>query len=92
MSMLGERAAKAQEGIAEIESALERTQRALQAAERVDHAAAEAKRRSGKVVKLLLVLVLLGIAGLAVKKVLAKDETSSGSRPPAGADDGPTVP
>lgn len=92
MSVVGERAARAQEGIAEIESALERTQRALQAAERVDHAAAEAKRRGGKLFKLLLVLMLLGVAALAVRKVMSRDETTDGPRPSPGADDGPAVP
>jgi hypothetical protein len=73
MSRLGEQAAKAEAGIAGLETALERTQRALQAAERVDAAAGGAKRRYGRFVKLVLVLTIVGVGVLIVRKLMAGD-------------------
>jgi hypothetical protein len=73
MSRLGEQAAKAEAGIAGLETALERTQRALQAAERVDAAAGGARRRYGRFVKLVLVLTIIGVGVLIVRKLMAGD-------------------
>ncbi len=84
MSALGQRAAQAQDGISELESALEKTQRALDTAQKVDVAAAKAKRRSGKFFKLMLVLTLVGIAVVVAKKVLGGSSDPEGSPDPYG--------
>ncbi len=84
MSALGHRAAQAQDGISELESALEKTQRALDTAQKVDLAATKAKRRSSKFFKLMLVLTLVGIAVVVAKKALGGSSEPSGSSDPAG--------
>ena len=84
MSALGQRAAQAQDGISELESALEKTQRALETAQKVDVVAAKAKRRSGKFFKLMLVLTLVGIAVVVAKKVLGGSSDPGGSADPYG--------
>jgi hypothetical protein len=81
MSALGRRAAKAQDGIADLESALEKTQRALDTAQKVDGVATTAKRRSGKFFKLMLVLTVVGIVVVVAKKALG-----GSSAPPASSD------
>lgn len=85
MSALGQRAAKAQEGITELETALDRTQRALDTAQKVDQAAASAKRRSGKFFKVMLVLTIVGIVVVVAKKALGGNSAPSGSPDPYGA-------
>jgi len=84
MSALGQRAAQAQDGITELETALEKTQRALDTAQKVDAAAATAKRRSGKFFKLMLVLTIVGIVVVVAKKALGGSSAPSGSPDPYG--------
>ncbi len=84
MSALGQRAAQAQDGITELESALEKTQRALDTAQKVDAAASTAKRRSGKFFKLMLIITLVGIVVVVAKKALGGSSSSSGSSDPYG--------
>jgi hypothetical protein len=82
MSKLGEGAAQAEVGVHHLETVLERTEKALQAAERVDRAAAEAGRRSGKFLKMLLLLTVVGVAVMAARKLLAGSEAPAGSTAP----------
>ena len=77
MSALGQRAVQAQDGIADLESALEKTQRALKTAENIDVAAATAKCRSGKFFKLVLILTVVGVAVIVAKKVLGGGSSDS---------------
>lgn len=70
MSAVGERAGQASSGIADLETALGRTQSALEAVERIDSAAGEAKRRSGRFVKLLLIMTVVGVTVLVAKKLM----------------------
>ncbi|MDQ2678700.1 MAG: hypothetical protein M3Y51_08145 [Actinomycetota bacterium] len=84
MSALGHRASQAQDGISELESALEKTQRALDTAQKVDVAASKAKRRSGKFFKLMLLLTVVGIAVVVAKKALGGSSDPSGSSDPYG--------
>ena len=85
MSAVGERASQASSGIADLETALGRTQSALDAVERVDLAASEAKRRSGRFVKLLLILTVIGISVLVAKKLMGSSG-GPGSTDPYGTD------
>ena len=86
MSALAQRAAKAQDGIADLESALEKTQRALDTAQKVDAVATKAKRRSGKFFKIVLVLTVLGIVVVVAKKALGGSSAPAGSSDPYGSD------
>lgn len=70
MSKLAQRSAKAQENLEIIETALERTQQALRAAEVADLAATKVVRKSRKYFKLLLVLTVVGVVVLVAKKML----------------------
>ncbi len=70
MSAVGERAVQAQAGIADLETALERTQKALQSVEKVDQAAAKAKRKGSKLVKLLLIATVVGVTVIIAKKLM----------------------
>lgn len=85
MSALGQRAAKAQDGIIELETALEKTQRALDTAQKVDAAASKAKRRSGKFFKVMLVLTVVGIVVAVAKKAMSSSSSPSGSPDPYGS-------
>lgn len=85
MSAVGERAGQASAGISELETALGRTQSALEAVERVDLAAAEVKQRSGRFVKLLLIVTVIGIAVLVAKKLMGSSG-APGSTDPYGSD------
>lgn len=85
MSAVGERAAQAQQNIADLETALERTQKVLQGVEKVDASAAVAKRRGGTFVKVVLILTVLGVAVIVVKKVLAGSGRPPGSPDPYGS-------
>lgn len=66
MSAMGERATQARAGIEDLETALERTDRVLAAAEKADEVASG---RGRSVLKLLLVLTAIGVAVLVVKKL-----------------------
>ena len=79
MSAVGEKAVQAQVGIADLETALEKTQKALKSVEKVDQAAAKAKRRGSKLVKLLLVATVVGVTVIVAKKLMG----GSGAVPPA---------
>lgn len=81
MSAVGERAAQASSGITDLETALERTQSALDAVERIDVAAGEAKRRSGWLVKLLLIITVIGITMLVAKKLMGSSGAPDGTDP-----------
>jgi hypothetical protein len=85
VSALGERAVQAQGNIADLETALEKTQRVLETAERVDLAAGELKRRSGRLKKVILVLTVIGITALVAKKLLGGRDSSPGNTDPYGA-------
>lgn len=85
MSALGERAAKAQDNIADLEAALEKTQRVLQSAEKVDQAAASVSRRGRKLMKLLLVLTVVGVSVLVAKKLLSGSGNPPGNTDPYGS-------
>jgi hypothetical protein len=78
MSAVGEKAAQAQAGITDLETALEKTQRALKSVEKVDQAAATAKRKGSRLVKLLLIATVVGVTVIVAKKLLG-----SGATPPA---------
>lgn len=86
MSAVGERAAQASSGIADLEGALERTQSALDAVERVDLAAAEVKRRSRTWIKLLLIATVIGVTILVAKKLMGGPSSPPGSPDPYGSD------
>ena len=79
MSAVGEKAVQAQAGIADLESALEKTQRALHSVEKADVAAAAAKRKGSKIVKLLLIATVVGVTVLVARKLMG----GSGMTPPA---------
>ena len=81
MSMLGRQAAKAEAGVAHLESALEKTQKALHAAERADAKAAVAKKKSGKLVKLVLLLTVVGVGIVVARKVLGGSSSAPASEP-----------
>jgi translation elongation factor EF-4 len=79
MSAVGEKAVQAQAGIADLETALEKTQKALSSVEKVDLAAAEAKRKGSKLIKLLLIATVVGVTVIVAKKLMG----GSGANPPA---------
>lgn len=85
MSALGERAAKAQTGIADLESALEHTQKVLAAAEKVDAAATQARTRSRTLVKLLVAVTVIGVAVLVARKVMAGSGSAPADTDPYGS-------
>ncbi len=78
MSAVGARAAQAQSGIADLESALEKTQKALSTVEKVDAVATAKKSR--KLLKMLLIVTVVGVAVIMAKKMMG------GSSPQDGAD------
>lgn len=82
MSRIGKTAARAQNSLSEVETALERTQTALAAAERADMVASKAARKSGKFFKLILILGVIGAIAFVVKKKM--DSTSDS--PPGNPD------
>lgn len=86
MSALGQRAAQAQANLTDVEAALDKTQQALQLAEKVDEAATKVKRRSGKFVKLVLVLTVIGVAVVVAKKVMGGGSNPPGNPDPYGSD------
>lgn len=77
MGKIAKRSAKAQESLEIIESALEKTQSALHAAERADVAVGKVVKGSRKLIKLILIASVIGVAVLIAKKVLG----GSGSAP-----------
>jgi flagellar biogenesis protein FliO len=67
MSAMGERATQARSGIGDLESALERTDKVLAAAEKADEVASGKGRTF---MKLLLVLTVIGVTVLVVRKLV----------------------
>jgi len=86
MSKIAERSVKAQENIDILETALDRTQAALRAAERADLAATAVKAKSHKFVKLLILLTVIGVAVVVVKKFTGASSTPPGNPDPYGSD------
>jgi hypothetical protein len=86
MSKIAERSAKAQENIDTLESALDRTQQALRAAEKADLAAAAVTKKSRKFLKLVVVLTVIGVAVLVVKKLAGGGSNPPGTPDPYGTD------
>lgn len=80
MSALGERAAKAQKDLADIEKALARTQTALHVVQNVDEVASEvasgATRRRRPILKILLILTIIGVVVVVVRKLAESQDTS----------------
>ncbi|MEI2638695.1 MAG: hypothetical protein V9F03_06835 [Microthrixaceae bacterium] len=76
MGKIAKRSAKAQENLEIIETALEKTQSALRAAEKADIAAGKVAKGSRKLVKLVLIVSVVGVVALLVKKM-----TGGGSQP-----------
>lgn len=74
ITMVRERVGQAEEGVAQLHTVLEQTEHALAVAEQVEQAA----RRSRKLLKVLLVLTVLGVAVAIVVKL-----TRSGDPDPA---------
>ena len=70
MSAVGTKAAQASAGIADLEGALEKTQKALKSVESIDQAAATARRRGSKLVKLLLIATVVGVTIVVAKKLM----------------------
>lgn len=86
MSRIGKTAARAHDSLSEVETALERTQAALSAAERADMVATKAVRKSGKFLKLLLIFGVIGaIVYVAVKMLGSSSDTPPGNPDPYGA-------
>ena len=79
MSKARRKAEKMEAGAAQLESALERTQKALEAAEKVE--AAGGKRRSGRFFKFVLLATLVGVAIVVVRKAMGGGAGSSGYQP-----------
>lgn len=68
MSAMGERATQARSGIGDLETALERTDKVLAAAEKADEVASG---KSRTFVKLLLALTVIGVTVLVVRKMMS---------------------
>ncbi|CAN5512177.1 hypothetical protein BH10ACT3_BH10ACT3_08220 [soil metagenome] len=86
MSKLAERSAKVQGNIDTLETALDRTQKALKAAEKADLAAAAVSKKSRKFLKLIVVLTVVGVAVLIAKKFIGGSSTPPGTPDPYGSD------
>ena len=86
MSKIAERSVKAEENIDVLETALDRTQAALRAAEKADLAATAVKATSHKLVRLLIVLMVIGVVVVAVKKFTGGSSTPPGNPDPYGSD------
>lgn len=84
MSRLGSKAERAQAGVLQLESALERTEKALEAAQRVDEKVASARKGSRKLFKLVLLLTLVGVSVLVVRKLMTSDTPPPSAGTPAG--------
>ena len=67
MSAMGERATQARSGIDDLETALERTDRVLAAAEKADQVASG---RGRTFMKLLLALTVIGVTVLVIRKLV----------------------
>lgn len=79
MSAMGEKAAQASRNISDLETALEKTQRALKSVEKIDEAAGTARRRGSKLFRLLLVAGAVGVTVVVARKLMG----GRGSIPPA---------
>ena len=85
MSAVGQRAVQAQAGIGDLETALEKTQKALQSVERVDQVATAARRKSSKLIKMLLILTVVGVTVLVAKKLMGGSGGGQSETDPYGA-------
>lgn len=79
MSAVGARAAQAQSGIADLESALEKTQKALSTVEKVDTVATAKKSR--RLIKMLLIATVVGVAVIMAKKMMGSSSPQDGADP-----------
>lgn len=86
MSAVGARAQQAQAGVADLETALEKTQKALQSVERADEVAGAAKRKGSKLVKLLLIATVVGVTIVVAKKLMGGSGSGPGATDPYGTD------
>lgn len=85
MGKLAARSVKAQENLEILESALDKTQGALRAAERADLAATNAVAKSRRLFKLVLVLGVVGVAVLVAKKLMSGPSKPPGNPDPYGS-------
>ncbi|HTO00161.1 MAG TPA: hypothetical protein VL068_05755 [Microthrixaceae bacterium] len=85
MGKVAERSVKAQENLEILETALDRTQSALRAAERADLVATKTVARSRQLLKLMLVLGVVGVVILVVKKLVGGSSTPPGNPDPYGS-------
>ncbi|MGB6057720.1 MAG: hypothetical protein WBF71_05610 [Microthrixaceae bacterium] len=85
MGKLADRSVKAQENLEILESALDRTQSALRAAEKADLVTAKTVAKSRRILKLVLILSIIGVAVLVAKKVLGGSSTPPGNPNPYGS-------
>lgn len=86
MSAVGAKAHQAQAGISDLETALEKTQKALQSVEKADQAAAAAKRKGSKLFKLLLIATVVGVTVVIAKKLMGGSGATPGATDPYGTD------
>ncbi len=85
MGKLAERSVKAQENLDVLETAIDRTQSALRAAERADQVTTKAVAKSRRVFKLVLILTVVGVAVVVAKKLMGGPSTPSGNPDPYGS-------
>lgn len=85
MGRLAAKSVKAQENLELLESAIDRTQSALRAAERADLVATEAVAKSRRLLKLVLILTVVGVAALVAKKLLSGPKAPPGNPDPYGS-------
>lgn len=74
MGRIATKSAEAQQNLQVVETALERTQSALRAAEAADLAAEKVVKKSRKLLKWLLVLTILGVIVFVLTKLLTDDD------------------
>lgn len=77
MGKIATRSAAVQHDLQLVETALERTQTALRAAEAADLAAEKVVKKSRKLLKVLLILTILGVIALVLKKLLTDEDDGS---------------
>ncbi|MGB3411831.1 MAG: hypothetical protein WBA45_11605 [Microthrixaceae bacterium] len=85
MGKLADRSVKAQGNLEILESALDRTQGALRAAEKADLVAGKSIAKSRRFLKIILILGVVGVAVLVAKKVLGGSSTPPGDTNPYGS-------
>lgn len=77
MGKIAAKSAEAQHNLEIVETALERTQSALRAAEAADLAVEQVAKKSRKLLKILLVITLLGVIAFVLKKVVFDEDDES---------------